>query len=100
MPPDERHYEALARIDTEIKYISRMIDEYMVNNKEEHGEIKKTLDVIKYDLSNCPHSKIEDTEKQLTSIWSWIKIIIIAGGSTLTGVVIAVVTTLLKGINK
>jgi hypothetical protein len=95
-PPDERHYEALSRIDTEIKYISRMIDDHIVGNKEEHTSIKSMLDAIKYDLEMCPHAKLTQTEKQIESLWSWIKIIILAGGSTLTGVIISIITTLLK----
>ena len=83
-----KYYEAISRIDESLKnHINRQNERHQEDLKQ-HDKILITLDAIKYDLDNCPHSRIEETEKQLNHLWGWIKIIIIAGGSTLTGLII------------
>ena len=96
MPPEERHYIAIAKIETQVDSIKEFLEEQKDQNRREHDAIVKVLDDIRVDMSMCPHTKIEQTELDIKDLKGSVKSIVVFGSTILGGIVVGAVITLLR----
>jgi len=65
---ETRMYQAVSRIDESLKSHIKMQDERHEEDRKQHDKMMTVLDRITFDLDNCPHAKLENTEKRLDNI--------------------------------